>query len=172
MMSALGINADELRDAMHIITSLNPKPGSLVTGGSSDRTRHIIPDFNVEADPDNGNITLTLLNRIPELQIEATFSEEACEVPSNASRSQREAATFIKQKRDEASSFIKILKMRQDTLYRVMSAIDQAPTAHHPAKAQDIPRFRQGISPFPQVLSKEPPFWSALEKQSFLQAFR
>lgn len=123
MMSALGINADELRDAMHIITSLNPKPGSLVTGGSSDRTRHIIPDFNVEADPDNGNITLTLLNRIPELQIEATFSEEACEVPSNASRSQREAATFIKQKRDEASSFIKILKMRQDTLYRVMSAI-------------------------------------------------
>ena len=123
MKVSLGINAEELKEAMAIITSLNPKPGSLVSGGSDDRTRHIIPDFSVEADSDNGNITLTLLNRIPELQIEATFSEEACEIPSNASRSQREAATFIKQKRDEASNFIKILKMRQDTLYRVMSAI-------------------------------------------------
>ena len=123
MKTSLGITAEELKEAMAIITSLNPKPGSLVSGGSNDRTRHIIPDFSVEADTDNGNITLTLLNRIPELQIEATFSEEACEIPTNASRSQREAATFIKQKRDEASNFIKILKMRQDTLYRVMSAI-------------------------------------------------
>ena len=123
MKTSLGITAEELKEAMAIITSLNPKPGSLVSGGSNDRTRHIIPDFSVEADTDNGNITLTLLNRSPELQIEATFSEEACEIPTNASRSQREAATFIKQKRDEASNFIKILKMRQDTLYRVMSAI-------------------------------------------------
>ncbi|MBR5331989.1 MAG: RNA polymerase factor sigma-54 [Muribaculaceae bacterium] len=123
MKSALDINAEELRDAMNVITSLNPKPGSIITGGSSDRTRHIIPDFSIETDLENGDITLTLLNRIPELQIEETFSEKACEIPSNASRSQREAATFIKQKRDEASNFIKILKMRQDTLYRVMTAI-------------------------------------------------
>ena len=70
MKSLLDISGDELKEAMAIITSLNPKPGSIITGGSSDRTRHIIPDFSVEADPDNGNITLTLLNRIPELQIE------------------------------------------------------------------------------------------------------
>ena len=44
-------------------------------------------------------------------------------MPANASRSQREAATFIKQKRDEASGFIKILQMRQETLYKVMKAI-------------------------------------------------
>ena len=123
MKSLLDISGDELKEAMAIITSLNPKPGSIITGGSSDRTRHIIPDFSVEADPDNGNITLTLLNRIPELQIEETFSESACEVPANASRSQRDAATFIKQKRDEASGFIKILQMRQETLYKVMKAI-------------------------------------------------
>lgn len=123
MKSLLGINADQLKDAMSLITSLNPKPGSIITGGATDRTRHIIPDFNVEVDSDNGNITLTLLNRIPELQIESTFSESACEMPSNATRSQREAATFIKQKRDEANGFIRILKMRQETLYRVMEAI-------------------------------------------------
>ena len=123
MKSLLGITEEQLKEAMNIITSLNPKPGSQITGGTSDRTRHIIPDFSVETDPDNGNITLTLLNRIPELQIEETFSESASEVPANASRSQREAATFIKQKRDEASGFIKILKMRQETLYKVMKAI-------------------------------------------------
>lgn len=123
MRSHLGITEPQLKEAMSVITSLNPKPGSIITGGSSDRTRHIIPDFNIETDPDNGNITLTLLNRIPDLQIEETFSEKASELPSNASRSQREAATFIKQKRDEASGFIKILQMRQETLYKVMKAI-------------------------------------------------
>ncbi len=123
MRNLLGITLDELKNAMAVITSLNPKPGSILTGDISDRTRHIIPDFSVEVDNDNGNITLTLLNRIPELQIEKTFSENACELLVNATRSQREAATFIKQKRDEANGFIKILKMRQETLYRVMQAI-------------------------------------------------
>ena len=123
MCSLLNINADELKDAMAIITSLNPKPVSLATESSSDRTRHIIPDFSVEVDADNNNITLTLLNRIPELQIEATFTEEASVISANSTRIQREAATFIKQKRDEANGFIKILRMRQETLYRVMEAI-------------------------------------------------
>lgn len=123
MKNLLGINGEQLKEAMEIITSLNPKPGSVITGGNNDRTRHIIPDFSVEADPENETITLTLLNKIPELQIESTFTEEANELSPTATRSQREAATFIKQKRDEASGFIKILKMRQETLYKVMEAI-------------------------------------------------
>lgn len=123
LCNSLNISSEKLREVVSVITSLNPKPGSILTGGVSDSTRHIIPDFSIDVDDDNGNITLTLLNRIPELQIEETFSEKACEIPQNATRSQREAAAFIKQKRDEASGFIKILKMRQETLYRVMKAI-------------------------------------------------
>lgn len=123
MKNLIGINSEQLRDAMTAITSLNPKPGGIMTGGGNDSSRHIIPDFSVEADPDNGTITLTLLNKIPELQIESTFTEEASELSGTATRSQREAATFIKQKRDEANGFIKILKLRQETLYRVMEAI-------------------------------------------------
>lgn len=122
LRSILSISIEELKEALTVITSLNPKPGSIITGGISDSTRHIIPDFSIEVN-DNEKITLTLFNRIPELQIEETFSESACEVKPNATRSQREAATFIKQKRDEASGFIKILKMRQETLYQVMKAI-------------------------------------------------
>ncbi|MBQ2839554.1 MAG: RNA polymerase factor sigma-54 [Muribaculaceae bacterium] len=122
LRSILNLSIEELKEVLAVITSLNPKPGSIITGGISDSTRHIIPDFSIEVN-DNEEITLTLLNRIPELQIEETFSESACEIKPNATRSQREAATFIKQKRDEASGFIKILKMRQETLYQVMKAI-------------------------------------------------
>lgn len=122
LRSILNLSIKELKEVLAVITSLNPKPGSIITGGISDSTRHIIPDFSIEVN-DNEEITLTLLNRIPELQIEETFSESACEIKPNATRSQREAATFIKQKRDEASGFIKILKMRQETLYQVMKAI-------------------------------------------------
>ncbi len=123
LCNSLNISSEKLKEAVSVITSLNPKPGSVHTGGVSDSTRHIIPDFSIEVDNDNGSISLTLLNRIPELQIEETFSEKACEIPQNATRSQREAATFIKQKRDEANGFIKILKMRQEALFKVMSAI-------------------------------------------------
>ena len=36
---------------------------------------------------------------------------------------EKEAQTFIKQKREEARGFIAVLKMRQETLYNVMKAI-------------------------------------------------
>ena len=118
----LNISQDELKDAMAIIRTLNPKPGSVITGNDADdRSRHIIPDFNVEVEDDA--ITLTLLNNIPELQIEATFSGENNDDPMPENRWEREAMVFVKQKRDEAKSFIQVLKMRQETLYRVMSAI-------------------------------------------------
>lgn len=118
----LNISQEELKDAMAIIRTLNPKPGSVITGNDADdRFRHIVPDFNVEVEDDV--ITLTLLNNIPELQIEATFSSENNDMLVSENRREREAMVFVKQKRDEAKSFMQVLKMRQETLYRVMSAI-------------------------------------------------
>lgn len=123
LKSMLSINNEQLKSAMSVICTLNPKPGSVITGASTeDRTRHIIPDFSVEVD-NNQAITITLLNNIPDLQIEATFVENAIEIPATTSRQEREARMFIKQKRDEATGFIKMLKLRQETLYRVMTAI-------------------------------------------------
>ncbi|MCM1518951.1 MAG: RNA polymerase factor sigma-54 [Pseudoflavonifractor sp.] len=121
LASALGISQDALRDAIELIRTLNPKPGGLLGGDNADdRTRHIIPDFNVEVDGDT--ITLTLLNNIPDLQIEESFVPES-RATTRTTRRDREAMTFIRQKHDEAASFIKVLKMRQETLYRVMKAI-------------------------------------------------
>ena len=79
-----------------------------------------MPDFAV--DVEGRDITLSLLNNIPELQIEETFREDDVERPDATSR-EREASLFIKQKRDEATEFIKILRMRQETLFNVMHAI-------------------------------------------------
>ncbi len=121
--SAMSINDEQLKDALGIIRQLNPKPGGQIEStGLEENSRHIIPDFAVETDGDT--ITLTLLNNIPELQIEQTFKEDHLKSGKAIQKNQRnDVQTFLKQHRDEAKEFIKILKTRQQTLFRVMSAI-------------------------------------------------
>lgn len=122
LASALGISETNLRDAIDLICSLNPKPGGQVGNDiAEERSRHIIPDFNVDVEGDT--VTLSLLNNIPDLQIEESFNREWRDLPATMRRGEREAMAFIKQKHDEAAGFIKVLKMRQETLYRVMRAI-------------------------------------------------
>lgn len=123
LCALMGIDSDCLKSAMNVIRTLNPKPGSQVNGTSiEDKSRHIVPEFSVEVD--SGEITLTLLNNLPDLQIEESFSAENTEnAVVRPNRREREAQAFIRQKRDEASGFIRILRMRQETLYRVMAAI-------------------------------------------------
>lgn len=123
LRSLTGSTAEQLSEAMDVIRSLNPKPGSQIGSPDDDRTRHITPDFYVEADGDR--LTLTLLNRIPRLQIEQSFASDTPVQRRQTSRRDAEANAFIRQRRDEATTFIKVLEMRQQTLYRVMSAIMQ-----------------------------------------------
>ncbi len=121
LRSALGVDSSALKRATDVIRSLNPKPGSALDDNDADTAMRVYPDFNVDVDGDK--LTLTLLNNLPELQIEETFTKDVTgggDVPSSR---QREAETFIKTRRDDAESFIKMLKMRQATLYRIMSAI-------------------------------------------------
>lgn len=123
IISLTGMTDTQLREAMDLIKQLNPKPGSgLQPSAADDRTRHINPEFGVEIE--DGAITLTMLNNIPELQIEQSFAADSpIDIPDASQRQKREALMFLRQKRDEASTFIKIVKMRQETLYRVMTAI-------------------------------------------------
>lgn len=122
LRSATGASPEALREAIEVITSLNPKPGSAVEGGTSDMARQVWPDFSVEVDGDE--ITLTLLNNIPELRIESTFAgDDDLDSVVAETRRQRDARAFIRTRRDDAASFIRLLKMRQATLYRVMAAI-------------------------------------------------
>ncbi len=121
LASATGSSPTELRAAIDIIRTLNPKPAGVIGDDpAEERTRHIIPDFSVEID--DGDLHLTLLNNIPELQIEETFRENDMPERNDTPR-EREASLFIRQKRDEATEFIKLLRMRQETLFNVMGAI-------------------------------------------------
>ena len=123
IVSALGISENELREALALIQQLNPKPGGELNDTlMEERSRHIIPDFMVETDGDR--INLTLLNNIPELRIEASFSEDS-PVANAGNKNERETRTFIRRHRDEARSFIRLLSLRQETLFNVMSAIVQ-----------------------------------------------
>lgn len=123
LKTALSIDEDRLKEALNVIRHLNPKPGSSFANGSTgdDTPQHVVPDFGIDVDGDR--LTLTMLNRIPELSIERTFAEDTPITPGT-NRSKRDAANlFIRRKRDEAQNFIKVLSMRQETLYRVMQAI-------------------------------------------------
>lgn len=111
----------ELRAAIALLRSLDPKPGrSIESESAADRLRHISPDFAVDCD-DNGRFTVTALNRLPELQIEESF-DIATDAPA-ATPAQRDAMSFIRLRRDEASAFISMLRRRGETLMAVMRAI-------------------------------------------------
>lgn len=111
----------EFRRAIALIRSLDPKPGhGAESESASDRLRHITPDFAVECD-DNGRCTVTALNRLPQLQIESSFDINSDTPGRNPA--QREAMAFIRLRRDEAESFIAMLRRRGDTLMAVMNAI-------------------------------------------------
>ena len=125
MPTLLGVGKQQAADAIALIRSLNPKPGNVISDGvSSYLSQQIIPDFNV--DIEGNSLKLSLLNSIPELQIEHTFSEMYSSYSlSNAklNRQQAEAASFVKQKYDDAANFIRILRQTTSTLYDVAASI-------------------------------------------------
>lgn len=122
LMTMMDISREQLLDAIDVIKTLNPKPGSAFEGSGDDASQAIYPDFSVDVDGDR--LTLTLLNSIPDLQVEQTFtSADDRPLPPGASGRERQAAAFIRERRADAESFIKMLKMRNDTLSRVMGAI-------------------------------------------------
>jgi RNA polymerase sigma-54 factor len=118
----MGITIEDVKGALSVITRLNPKPAAAFAASEvDDRTRHITPDFTVEPTND-GKLTLTLINNAPELRVEATFADDSA-IPQGSSRQLEEARMFTRRKRDDARNFIKVIQLRQETLFRVMSAI-------------------------------------------------
>ncbi len=121
LRSIVDLSDEAFSAAVRIIRSLNPKPGSIVSGDSADdRMRQITPDFVVDHDTDTGRLTLSMPNNIPRLQLERSFAPQA---PIATGRGAAEANLFIRRKRDDAVNFIRALEMRQSTLMNVMSAI-------------------------------------------------
>ncbi|MCM1152224.1 MAG: RNA polymerase factor sigma-54 [Muribaculum sp.] len=121
LQSSLGLTPEEVRSALELISGLNPKPGSSF-GGNSELGNIIIPDFIVENH--DGELTISLNNNIPELNISESFKEAVDQLKRNArGREARKGKEFYISRYNDANEFLNILKQRQETMMMVMTAI-------------------------------------------------
>ncbi|WP_224487685.1 RNA polymerase factor sigma-54 [Robertkochia flava] len=117
------IDEDQLRDAIHEIEKLNPKPGSSYSGNSR-MVEHVVPDFTIRII--DGELDLSLNGRnAPELHVSREYNNmlKGYKDSKEKSKSQKDAVMFIKQKLDAAKWFIEAIRQRQETLYVTMNAI-------------------------------------------------
>ena len=118
----LNLEEEDLKDAIQMITKLNPKPGGVADGMA--RTQYIFPDFilnNIE-----GKLEITLNSKnAPDLRVSRSYSEmfNAYEKSDKKDKKLKETVTFVKQKLDAAKWFIDAIKQRQQTLLKTMNAI-------------------------------------------------
>ncbi len=124
LCTALGITREELHAVVsREILTLHPKPGSGFSVSGSDLGISITPDFTVETDGEQ--ITLTLNNKLPQLQISETYTRLNAEYEAAGRLTPRDKsmAAEIKNKVRRADDYIAVLRMRQETLFATMRAI-------------------------------------------------
>jgi RNA polymerase sigma-54 factor len=123
LIQKFGISNEQLRNAIHEIERLNPKPGGSFTGNNK-VTENVVPDFTIRII--DGELELTLNGRnAPALHVSKDYQEmmQTYKDSKDKSNSQKDAVQFIKQKLDSAKWFIDAIKQRQDTLFVTMNAI-------------------------------------------------
>ena len=120
IMSGLKISQPQMQEAVELIRTLNPKPGASFSS-ALDHSNIIVPDLNVNVE--DGVISISTNNRIPELTIDKTFSEAMAELNRISDRKAKKGSEFIVNRYNDARDFIKILRQRQETLINVMTAI-------------------------------------------------
>jgi RNA polymerase sigma-54 factor len=124
IMRVMEIGDEELKQILHEITALNPKPGSSLAG-NAETTIHVTPDFVVESN--NDELTLIMNDRgIPDLHISREYTNmltDYTQNKANRTSEMRDAIQFVRQKLDAARWFIDSIRQRQETLQRTMEAI-------------------------------------------------
>ncbi len=125
IIQRLSITGEDLKEALEAIVRLNPKPGGSIGDAGSKTFHQIVPDFVLEIH--NGELELSLnSSNVPELRLSRTYTEmlESYNAnKANASRDDKDAVTFVKQKLDSAKWFIDAIRQRQNTLLLTMHAI-------------------------------------------------
>jgi len=123
IQKSLHVDEAQMKEILHQIISLNPKPGA-ETGHMSEADKYIIPDFTVLIN--NGHLELSLNSRnAPPLVISDDYKLmlKEYERSNKQDKSQKEAVFFIKQKIDSAKWFIEMIQQRQQTLLHTMKSI-------------------------------------------------
>ncbi len=118
--SKMGISQEELKEAIDEIVKLNPRPGGQLDDSYIEQAQQVVPDFVLEEK--DGQLIMSMPKfSIPELRVNKRY-EALLKQPAN-SKSEKEAASFVKQKLDSAKWFIEAIKQRHNTLQSTMNAI-------------------------------------------------
>jgi len=125
IIQRLDITEGELKTALEEILKLNPKPGGAMGDSQGKSFHHIVPDFIL--DESEGELQLYLNStNVPELRVSRTYSDMFESYNANkasASKDEKNAITFVKQKLDSAKWFIDAIRQRQNTMMLTMNAI-------------------------------------------------
>jgi RNA polymerase sigma-54 factor len=123
LLQKYAVSNEQLKNAIHEIERLNPKPGGAFTGNNK-ITENVVPDFSIRIVDEELVLTLNGRNA-PALQVSKDYQEmmQTYKSSRDKSNAQKDAVQFIKQKLDSAKWFIDAIKQRQETLYVTMNAI-------------------------------------------------
>jgi RNA polymerase sigma-54 factor len=109
----MGLPKDDLQHIIHLIQTLNPRPGSKY---SSMEPEYIIPDVFVTRGKDGWHVALNT-ESIPKLRINAYYASMVKR--ANDSKDN----TYLKDNLQEARWFLKSLQSRHETLLKVANSI-------------------------------------------------
>lgn len=123
IMKSLGMDRGALREAIDVISHLNPKPGE---SGTDARTQYITPDFTLTKIDEGFHIALHGRNA-PELRVNNTYEQTVQEYQKKPVKNKqlKREVQYIKQKVDAARWFIDAIRQRQHTLLETMRTIVQ-----------------------------------------------
>ncbi|MDN3648729.1 RNA polymerase factor sigma-54 [Reinekea marina] len=115
IMRKLKIKEDELRAAILLIQTLNPKPGSTVDTGNSE---YVVPDVIVSKDIKNNRWRVELNPDIaPKLRVNSSYASMVKRADNSSDNN------YLKDHLAEARWFIKSLQSRNETLLKVATTI-------------------------------------------------
>jgi len=122
LQERLNLSEQDLKEAIHLISKLNPKPGGALS--SINQNTHVVPDFILTLEDGKLEVTLNRRNA-PDLHISNAYKEmlSGYRESENKTKSQKEAVLFIKQKLDAAKWFIDAITQRNQTLILTINAI-------------------------------------------------
>jgi RNA polymerase sigma-54 factor len=119
IMREMDIDNDKLKQALHFITHLFPKP--VFEGGKElSMSQSIIPEFVVIVDEENIEVSLTS-NPSTTIHINKDYTEIV--KSETASRRQKTEFNYFRKKVDEAKWLIQALQQRENTLLEIMRVI-------------------------------------------------
>lgn len=109
----MNLSYEELQQVVHLIQSLNPRPGSQI---SSDEVTAVIPDVLVRKHEQRWVVELNL-DALPKLRINKHYAQLIQRANNNADN------LFLRSQLQEARWFLKSLQSRHETLLKVATAI-------------------------------------------------